>query len=220
MRHLVQCAEHGCASSVTPCESSSVFHRNTLSGGGGDTRRSAHQSWDLDQRLLGHMLAPHARGWKVQFGVWTDFYVCVVQVSLCRQSLLKNQETIRLPRWFIASEPALLPAPRLCEAFELWLVVFVKRIFHFIWLSVVRGKLRTAWFALRLSIHLTWEENYDLVNSCMPASSTANTSIIHLKAFIFYWYYFQVTIHNVVSVTLPSGNLDGGRHWAHYLALW
>lgn len=48
------------------------------------------------------------------------------------------------------------------------------------------------------SIHLTWEENYNLVNSCVPASSTANTSIIHSKAFIFYWYYFQVTIHNVV----------------------
>lgn len=43
----------------------------------------------------------------------------------------------------------------------------------------------------------------------MPASTTANTSIIHLKAFIFYWYYFQVPIHNVIGVMLPGGGVDG-----------
>lgn len=178
---------------------------------------SSHEICTSD---LCHALAPHrpeAGSHRVRF-----LRVCssVVEVKLCWQSLLKKQRTVPLPQWFMASEPVLLLAPRLCEAFELWLPVFVKRIFHFIWLSVVRGQLRTAWFALRLSIHLTWEENYDLVNSCVPASSPANTSIIHLKAFIFYWYYFQVTIHNVVGVMLPGGNLDGGRQWAHYLALW
>lgn len=29
---------------------------------------------------------------------------------------------------------------------------------HFIWLSVVRGQVCTAWFALRLSIHLIWKK--------------------------------------------------------------
>lgn len=123
-----------------------------------------------------------------------------------------------LPLWFIASKPALLPSLCLSEAFELWRVVFVKKFFHLIWLSAMQGQLCRASFALWLSIYLTWEENYDFVNSCMSVFSIAHTSMIHLETFIFYWYYFQVTIHNVV--ILPCVNLDGGRQWAHYLALW
>lgn len=138
--------------------------------------------------------SPETRSHRVRVGVGAQTSMCVfspvVQPKLCWQSLLKNQQPIPLPHWFIASETVLFLTLRLCEECELWLVVFVKRIFHFIWLSMVRSQLCTAWLALRLSIHLTWEENYDLVNSCMPASSTANTSIIHLKAFIFYWNYF------------------------------
>ncbi len=104
----------------------------------------------------------HSSGWEVQFGVWGQISVWVLfKWRLCWQSLLKKQQTIPLPQWFIASEPAPLPTSQLCEAFELWLLVFVQRIFHFIWLSVVRGQLCTAWFALQLSIYLTWEENYD-----------------------------------------------------------
>lgn len=87
---------------------------------------------------------------------------------------------------------------------------------HFIWLSVVRCKLHTAGFASRLSIHLTWDENYDLVNSCMPASSTANTSIIHLKAFIFYLILFSAYYSQCCWVDVSQWQLE----WQQWVSSW
>lgn len=87
----------------------------------------------------------------------------------------------------------------------------VKRIFHFIWLSVP-ALLRVSRPVALDSSYLSWKL------WCLSPPLQRN-SINYLQACIFYWCYFQVTIHNVVGVKPPAGSRHGGRQWAHYLAL-
>lgn len=159
---------------------------------------TSHEICTSNLLLTCSQLRPRARR---SGSVW----VCVARIlrvlRLCWQPLLQKQRHPTPPHPLATVIYCLSPA--LHEAFRVMTGCFYERggkKFNFIWLSALRGKLRTAQLASRPSIDLTRVQNYDLVNSRMPAFSSANTSIIHLGACIFYliWYYFQVTIHDVV----------------------